>query len=71
MLIGVSSLQALLVRLTALGVPRAAAPKRLYNQEDEDTEIDTGAEPDQLIQQLLSEQSELYDHEVELQYFFL
>ena len=45
------------MRLTALGLPRAAAPKRLYSQEDEDADIDTGADSDHMIQQLLGEYS--------------
>lgn len=46
--------QALLMRLTALGLPRAAAPKRLFNsvENGESEEPEEGGDSEQLLQQL-------------------
>lgn len=52
------TLQALLVRLTMLGVPRMPAPKRLVNPEEEEEEEEPEADTDQFLQQLSSESPE-------------
>ena len=51
------TLQALLVRLTMLGVPRMPAPKRLVNPEEEEEEEEPEADTDQFLQQLSSERN--------------
>ena len=58
-LISSCALQALLVRLTMLGVPRMPAPRRLVNPEEEEEE-EPEADTDQFLQQLSSENMQWY-----------
>lgn len=58
-LISSCTLQALLVRLTVLGVPRMPAPRRLVNPEEEEEE-EPEADTDQFLQQLSSEIMQWY-----------